>query len=118
MRISSGLHSFGRRLTIGNPTSADTGLYVCEATLSGSTFDAATAKAFLSIIGNAGRQTAHSPWGAAHTVLPQKQPGNIRASPAPFVTQKMRVKWRLPSRFTPFFFFQEYKPARPKALMF
>ncbi|XP_072609354.1 protein sidekick-1 isoform X2 [Vulpes vulpes] len=50
VRISSGLHSFGRRLTIGNPTSADTGLYVCEATLSGSTFDAATAKAFLSII--------------------------------------------------------------------
>ncbi|CAK7303603.1 Protein sidekick-1 [Vulpes lagopus] len=50
VRISGGLHSFGRRLTIGNPTSADTGLYVCEATLSGSTFDAATAKAFLSII--------------------------------------------------------------------
>uniref|UniRef100_A0A8C0N643 Sidekick cell adhesion molecule 1 n=1 Tax=Canis lupus familiaris TaxID=9615 RepID=A0A8C0N643_CANLF len=50
VRISGGLHSFGRRLTISNPTSADTGLYVCEATLSGSTFDAATAKAFLSII--------------------------------------------------------------------
>uniref|UniRef100_A0A8P0T958 Sidekick cell adhesion molecule 1 n=1 Tax=Canis lupus familiaris TaxID=9615 RepID=A0A8P0T958_CANLF len=50
VRISGGLHSFGRHLTISNPTSADTGLYVCEATLSGSTFDAATAKAFLSII--------------------------------------------------------------------
>ncbi|XP_004394197.1 PREDICTED: protein sidekick-1 [Odobenus rosmarus divergens] len=49
VRIAGGLHSFGRRLTIGNPTSADTGMYVCEATLRGSSFDAATAKAFLSI---------------------------------------------------------------------
>ncbi|XP_073742420.1 protein sidekick-1 isoform X2 [Callorhinus ursinus] len=49
VRIAGGLHSFGRRLTIGNPTSADTGMYVCEATLRGSAFDAATAKAFLSI---------------------------------------------------------------------
>nr|XP_021535737.1 protein sidekick-1 [Neomonachus schauinslandi] len=49
VRITGGLHSFGRRLTIGNPTSADTGVYVCEATLRGSAFDAATAKAFLSI---------------------------------------------------------------------
>ncbi|XP_077930383.1 protein sidekick-1 isoform X4 [Halichoerus grypus] len=49
VRIAGGLHSFGRRLTIGSPTSADTGVYVCEATLRGSAFDAATAKAFLSI---------------------------------------------------------------------
>ncbi|XP_064449444.1 protein sidekick-1 isoform X7 [Mirounga angustirostris] len=49
VRIAGGLHSFGRRLTIGNPTSADTGVYICEATLRGSAFDAATAKAFLSI---------------------------------------------------------------------
>ncbi|MEJ1281744.1 hypothetical protein NN561_012694 [Cricetulus griseus] len=50
VRLTSGLHSFGRRLTISNPTSADTGLYVCEATLRGSTFEPARAKAFLSII--------------------------------------------------------------------
>nr|XP_060505591.1 protein sidekick-1 isoform X2 [Panthera onca] len=50
VRVTSGLHGFGRRLTISNPTSADTGAYVCEATLTGSTFEPATAKAFLSII--------------------------------------------------------------------
>ncbi|XP_034525631.1 protein sidekick-1 isoform X2 [Ailuropoda melanoleuca] len=50
VKVTSGLHSFGRRLTIGSPTSADTGLYVCEATLRGSAFNAATAEAFLSII--------------------------------------------------------------------
>ncbi|KFO25348.1 Protein sidekick-1 [Fukomys damarensis] len=50
VRLTSGLHSFGRRLTISNPTSADTGLYVCEATLQGSAFEPARAKAFLSII--------------------------------------------------------------------
>lgn len=53
IRLTSGLHSYGRRLTIINPTSADTGMYVCEATLRGSTFEPARAKAFLSIIGNA-----------------------------------------------------------------
>lgn len=50
MRVTSGLHSFGRRLTISNPTSSDTGMYVCEAALPGSTFEPARAKAFLSII--------------------------------------------------------------------
>ncbi|XP_048186046.1 protein sidekick-1 isoform X1 [Perognathus longimembris pacificus] len=50
VRLTSGLHSFGRRLTISNPTSADTGLYVCEASLRGSSFEPARAKAFLSII--------------------------------------------------------------------
>uniref|UniRef100_A0A8C6E6Y3 Sidekick cell adhesion molecule 1 n=1 Tax=Moschus moschiferus TaxID=68415 RepID=A0A8C6E6Y3_MOSMO len=50
MRITSGLHSFGRRLTIGSPTSSDTGMYVCEAALPGSTFEPARAKAFLSVI--------------------------------------------------------------------
>lgn len=53
VRLTSGLHSYGRRLTIINPTSADTGLYVCEATLRGGAFEPARAKAFLSIIGNA-----------------------------------------------------------------
>ncbi|XP_074246586.1 protein sidekick-1 isoform X4 [Saimiri boliviensis] len=50
VRITSGLHSFGRRLTISNPTSADTGLYVCEAALRRSAFEPARAKAFLFII--------------------------------------------------------------------
>ncbi|XP_021078405.1 protein sidekick-1 [Mus pahari] len=50
VRLTSGLHSYGRRLTIINPTSADTGMYVCEATLRGSTFEPARARAFLSII--------------------------------------------------------------------
>lgn len=53
VRITSGLHSFGRRLTISNPTSADTGLYVCEAALLGSAFEPARAKAFLFITGKA-----------------------------------------------------------------
>ncbi|PNI35199.1 SDK1 isoform 4 [Pan troglodytes] len=50
VRITSGLHSFGRRLTISNPTSADTGPYVCEAVLRGSAFEPARATAFLFII--------------------------------------------------------------------
>ncbi|XP_058141692.1 protein sidekick-1 isoform X1 [Dasypus novemcinctus] len=50
VRLSSGLHSFGRRLTISNPTSSDTGVYVCEAALRGSTSEPARATAFLSII--------------------------------------------------------------------
>ncbi|XP_057606118.1 protein sidekick-1 [Hippopotamus amphibius kiboko] len=49
-RVTGGLHSFGRRLTISNPTSSDTGEYECEATLPGSAFGPARAKAFLSII--------------------------------------------------------------------
>ncbi|KAB0403468.1 hypothetical protein E2I00_001920, partial [Balaenoptera physalus] len=51
VRVTSGLHSFGRRLTISTPTSSDVGEYVCEAALAGSAFEPATAKAFLSIIG-------------------------------------------------------------------
>lgn len=53
VRVTSGLHGFGRRLTISNPTSSDTGVYVCEAALPGSAFEPARAKAFLSIIGKA-----------------------------------------------------------------
>uniref|UniRef100_A0A8D1JQR1 Sidekick cell adhesion molecule 1 n=1 Tax=Sus scrofa TaxID=9823 RepID=A0A8D1JQR1_PIG len=48
--VTSGLHSFGRRLTISTPTSSDTGPYVCEAALPGSPFEPARAQAFLSII--------------------------------------------------------------------
>ncbi|ELK28983.1 Protein sidekick-1 [Myotis davidii] len=47
--LTRGLRSFGRRLTISTPTSADTGEYVCEAALAGSTAEPARAKAFLSI---------------------------------------------------------------------
>uniref|UniRef100_A0A671F772 Sidekick cell adhesion molecule 1 n=1 Tax=Rhinolophus ferrumequinum TaxID=59479 RepID=A0A671F772_RHIFE len=50
VRLTSGLHSFGRHLTISSPTSADSGAYVCEATLRRSTFEPARAKGFLSII--------------------------------------------------------------------
>ncbi|XP_045020252.1 protein sidekick-1 isoform X1 [Bubalus bubalis] len=50
VRVTTGLHGFGRRLTISNPTSSDTGVYVCEAALPGSAFEPARAKAFLSII--------------------------------------------------------------------
>ncbi|XP_069066064.1 protein sidekick-1 [Pleurodeles waltl] len=48
-RVSSGISSFGRRLTIANPTSADTGMYVCEVELAGSKHEPARARAFLSI---------------------------------------------------------------------
>lgn len=72
VKVTSGLHSFGRRLTIGSPTSADTGVYVCEATLRGSAFNTATAEAFLSIIGNAGRQRHAGPGGAAPRGAAQK----------------------------------------------
>nr|KAF6347351.1 sidekick cell adhesion molecule 1 [Pipistrellus kuhlii] len=47
--LSDGLRSFGRRLAISTPTSADTGEYVCEAALAGSTAEPARAKAFLFI---------------------------------------------------------------------
>ncbi|XP_070270398.1 LOW QUALITY PROTEIN: protein sidekick-1 [Myotis yumanensis] len=47
--LTRGLRSFGRRLTISTPTSADTGEYLCEAALAGSTAEPAHAKAFLSI---------------------------------------------------------------------
>ena len=52
IKITSGISSFGRRLTITNPTSADVGMYFCEAKLRDSTEEPARANAFLSIIGN------------------------------------------------------------------
>uniref|UniRef100_A0A8C3GUX8 Sidekick cell adhesion molecule 1 n=1 Tax=Corvus moneduloides TaxID=1196302 RepID=A0A8C3GUX8_CORMO len=51
IKITSGISSFGRRLTITNPTSADVGMYFCEAKLRESTEEPARAKAFLSILG-------------------------------------------------------------------
>lgn len=51
MEVASGVGSFGRRLTIVNPTTADVGLYVCEASLLDSSVKPAEARAFLSIIG-------------------------------------------------------------------
>ncbi|XP_039630055.1 protein sidekick-1 isoform X2 [Polypterus senegalus] len=50
VRLTSGVGTFGRRLTISNPTSKDNGLYVCEASLLDSTAKTVEAKAFFSII--------------------------------------------------------------------
>ncbi|KAM4892049.1 protein sidekick-1 [Sylvia borin] len=50
IKITSGISSFGRRLTITNPTSADVGMYFCEAKLRESSEEPARAKAFLSIL--------------------------------------------------------------------
>ncbi|KAI1233713.1 Protein sidekick-1, partial [Lamprotornis superbus] len=50
IKITSGISSFGRRLTITNPTSADVGMYFCEAKLRESTEEPAREKAFLSIL--------------------------------------------------------------------
>uniref|UniRef100_A0A672MUB9 Sidekick cell adhesion molecule 1 n=1 Tax=Sinocyclocheilus grahami TaxID=75366 RepID=A0A672MUB9_SINGR len=49
VEVSSGVGSFSRRLTIINPTSADVGMYVCEATLPHFCVKPAEARAFLSI---------------------------------------------------------------------
>uniref|UniRef100_A0A8C2J1Q0 Sidekick cell adhesion molecule 1a n=1 Tax=Cyprinus carpio TaxID=7962 RepID=A0A8C2J1Q0_CYPCA len=49
VEVASGVGSFGRRLTIINPTSADVGMYVCEASLLDSSVKPAEARAFLSI---------------------------------------------------------------------
>ncbi|XP_045680287.1 protein sidekick-1 isoform X1 [Phyllostomus hastatus] len=48
--VTSGLRSFGRRLTVSSPTSRDSGEYVCRAALAGSASAPARARAFLSII--------------------------------------------------------------------
>uniref|UniRef100_A0A672KD05 Sidekick cell adhesion molecule 1 n=1 Tax=Sinocyclocheilus grahami TaxID=75366 RepID=A0A672KD05_SINGR len=50
VEVASGVGSFGRRLTIINPTSADVGMYVCEASLLDSSVKPAEARAFLFII--------------------------------------------------------------------
>uniref|UniRef100_A0A8C6J167 Uncharacterized protein n=1 Tax=Melopsittacus undulatus TaxID=13146 RepID=A0A8C6J167_MELUD len=50
IKITSGISNFGRRLTITNPTSADVGVYFCEAKLRDSTEEPARARAFLSIM--------------------------------------------------------------------
>ncbi|XP_062359287.1 protein sidekick-1 [Cinclus cinclus] len=50
IKITSGISNFGRRLTVTNPTSADVGMYFCEARLRESTEEPARAKAFLSIL--------------------------------------------------------------------
>ncbi|XP_029432778.1 protein sidekick-1 isoform X2 [Rhinatrema bivittatum] len=49
VKVTSGINSFGRRLTIVSPTSADVGMYVCEAQLRDITSQQARAKAYLSI---------------------------------------------------------------------
>uniref|UniRef100_A0A670YH85 Sidekick cell adhesion molecule 1 n=1 Tax=Pseudonaja textilis TaxID=8673 RepID=A0A670YH85_PSETE len=49
-KILSGVSRTGRRLAIANPTSADLGLYVCEAQLSDSPLEPERANTFLSIL--------------------------------------------------------------------
>ncbi|RXN03323.1 sidekick-1 isoform X2 [Labeo rohita] len=49
VEVASGVGSFSRRLTVINPTSADVGMYVCEASLLDSSVKPAEARAFLSI---------------------------------------------------------------------
>ncbi|XP_058645547.1 protein sidekick-1 isoform X2 [Onychostoma macrolepis] len=50
VRLTAGMDSFGRRLVISNPTSADVGLYVCEAALRNSSQKSTEAKAYLSVL--------------------------------------------------------------------
>uniref|UniRef100_A0A672MXE1 Sidekick cell adhesion molecule 1 n=1 Tax=Sinocyclocheilus grahami TaxID=75366 RepID=A0A672MXE1_SINGR len=50
VRLTAGVDSFGRRLVISNPTSADVGLYVCEAALRNSSQKSTEAKAYLSVL--------------------------------------------------------------------
>lgn len=71
--IASGLHNFGRQLTISTPTSSDTGAYVCEAARRGGASAPASAQAFLSIIGNARPGGGAGPVGAG--------PGPVGALP-------------------------------------
>ncbi|KAG1927730.1 protein sidekick-2, partial [Pimephales promelas] len=50
VRLTAGVDSFGRRLVISNPTSADAGLYVCETALRNSSQKGTEAKAYLSVL--------------------------------------------------------------------
>ncbi|KAI7810703.1 putative protein sidekick-1 [Triplophysa rosa] len=50
VRLTTGVDSFGRRLVISNPTTADTGLYVCEAALRNSSQKSTEAKTYLSVL--------------------------------------------------------------------
>ncbi|KAM6424581.1 protein sidekick-1 isoform 3-T3 [Liasis olivaceus] len=50
IQIINGVSSLGRRLAIANPTSADIGMYVCEAQLRNSPIEPESANAFLSIL--------------------------------------------------------------------
>uniref|UniRef100_A0A673GMK1 Protein sidekick-1-like n=1 Tax=Sinocyclocheilus rhinocerous TaxID=307959 RepID=A0A673GMK1_9TELE len=50
VRLTAGVDSFGRRLVISKPTSADVGLYVCEAALRNSSQKSTEAKAYLSVL--------------------------------------------------------------------
>ncbi|KAL4624411.1 protein sidekick-1-like [Arapaima gigas] len=49
LKLASDVGTFGRRLTIANPTAADAGLYVCEAALLNSSAKAAESRAYLTI---------------------------------------------------------------------
>lgn len=67
-------HSFGRRLTLGSPTSTEAGAYACEAATGTGT---ASARALLSITGERrGRGGAHT-WSGNH-VAPRAAPPGVR----------------------------------------
>lgn len=70
VEVASGVGSFGRRLTVVNPTSVDVGMYVCEASLLDSSVKPAEAKAFLSITGKTPRPIK-APYLLSDTVLSQ-----------------------------------------------
>lgn len=61
----------GRRLIIPTPSSSDTGLYVCEASLSNSTLRPAEAKAYLTVIGKGKTHTHTHSFSSSllHTLL-------------------------------------------------
>lgn len=60
VRLTAGVDSFGRRLVISNPTSADVGLYVCEAALRNSSQKSTETKAYLSVLGKMIGVTIHA----------------------------------------------------------
>ncbi len=60
VRLTAGVDSFGRRLVISNPTSADVGLYVCEAALRNSSHKSTETKAYLSVLGKMIGVTIHA----------------------------------------------------------
>lgn len=78
MEVASGVGSFSRRLTIINPTSADVGMYVCEASLLDSSVKLAEARAFLSITGEIPRPIK-APFLLSDTML--SQPHVCRENP-------------------------------------
>lgn len=70
VEVASGVGSYSRRLTIINPTSADVGMYMCEASLLDSSVKPAEARAFLTITGKSHRPIK-APFLLSVTILSQ-----------------------------------------------